>query len=256
MIMSFIVCRKCKKFVKVDERQPLNFDKCDNCGHTLEFASNDTELNMVLNDVIIPEISYQKICASCNALNPRETGACLSCGSTNLHLQYDMENIREQSNVEYVNPGEQINTRTIIIRAGTGFSPKNSILFRLFSLLIGLVDFFFFALLGIQLILGNSELPSDLMAFATQNMYQLTAVIVVSLILAGMMSVMIVPQMSYRDSLETSSTIGLIVGLVTLLASKDIVAVLISVVICSLLSGIGGIIGEFIIHKLLRRFGS
>ena len=254
--MSFIVCRNCKKFVKVDEKQPLNFDKCDNCGHTLEFAGNDTELNLMLNDVIIPEISYQKVCASCNSLNPRETGACLYCGSTNLRLQYDMESIHEQQNVEYVNPEEPINTRTIIIHAGTGFSPKNSLLFRLFSLLIGLIDFFFFSLLGIQLILGNSELPADLMAFATQNLYPLTAVIVISLILAGMMSVMIIPKMSYRDSLEISSSIGLIVGLVTLLASKDIVAVLISVVICSLLSGIGGVIGEFIIHKILQRFKS
>lgn len=69
--MSFIVCRSCKKFVEVDEKLPLNFYKCENCGHTLEFAANETELKMILNDITLPEISYNKICASCNSLNPR-----------------------------------------------------------------------------------------------------------------------------------------------------------------------------------------
>jgi len=91
------------------------------------------------------------------------------------------------------------------------------------------------------------------MAFATQNMYPLMGVICLSLILAGIMSVMIIPRMSYRDSMEISSSVGLVVGLVTLLASKDLLTVIISVVLCSLLSGIGGLIGEYIIHKLTRR---
>ena len=49
--MSFIVCRSCKKFVEVDEKLPLNFYKCENCGHTLEFAANETELKMKPKDV-------------------------------------------------------------------------------------------------------------------------------------------------------------------------------------------------------------
>lgn len=251
--MSFIVCRNCKKFVEVDEKQPLNFDKCDNCGHIMEFAANDTELNFVLNGVIIPDISPKKICASCNSENPRETGACLHCGSTNLHLLYDMESIEKAENVQYANPEENVPTTTIIIQAGPSFSPKNSILFRLFSLMIGLIDFFFFSLLGIQLILGGADLPSDIMAFATQNLYPLMAVISISLILAGIMSVMIIPKMSYRDSLETSSTLGIVIGLVTLFASRDIVTVVTSIILCSIFAGLGGLIGEFIIHKILRR---
>lgn len=250
--MSYIVCRNCKKFVKVDEKAPLNFDKCDKCGHTLEFAGNDTELNMMLNDIVIPKISYQKVCASCKKLNPRETAACLHCGSTKLQLQYDMESIQNSQNL-ILNKNEQP-TQTIIIRAGSNFNPRNSILFRLFSLIIGLIDFFFFALLGIQLLWGSEEIPADLMAFATQNVQPLMIIICISLILAGIMSVMIIPKMSYRDSLETSSTVGMVIGLITLIASKDLLTVVISIVFCSILSGIGGLIGEYIIHKLTSHF--
>ncbi|HIJ15527.1 MAG TPA: hypothetical protein HA277_03905 [Methanosphaera sp.] len=251
--MSFIVCRSCKNYVEVDEKQPLSFDKCEKCGHTLEFAENESELKMILNDVTIPKLSYNKICFSCKSVNPRETGACLHCGSTDLHMQYDLNSFPEFAKFNNNQANDSNNTQTIIIQASPQFTPKNSLLFRLFSLLIGLVDFFFFSLLGVQLILGSSELPSDVMAFATQNMYPLMGVICLSLILAGIMSVMIIPRMSYRDSMEISSSVGLVVGLVTLLASKDLLTVIISVVLCSLLSGIGGLIGEYIIHKLTRR---
>lgn len=251
--MSFIVCRSCKRFVEVDEKLPLNFDKCDNCGHTLEFAVNDMELKMILNDLVIPEISYNKICASCHSLNPRETGACLHCGSTNLQLQYDLDSIPNLNSLNLDGKNDLDNTPTVIIQARPAVTPRNSLLFRLFSLMIGLVDFFFFALIGIQFILGSSELPSNMMAFATQNMYSLSAVICLSLVLAGLMSVMIIPRMSYKDSMEMSSSVGIVVGLVTLLATKDLVTVIISIIFCSILSGIGGLIGEFIIHKLTGR---
>jgi RNA polymerase subunit RPABC4/transcription elongation factor Spt4 len=251
--MSFIVCRSCKKFVEVDETLPLNFDKCDNCGHTLEFAVNDMELKMILNNLTIPDVSYNKICASCHSLNPRETGACLHCGSTNLQLQYDLDSISNFNGFGTDGKNGLDNTQTIIIQTRPAVSPRNSLLFRLFSLMIGLVDFFFFSLIGIQIILGSSELPSNVMAFATQNMYQLTAVISLSLILAGIMSVMIIPRMSYKDSIEMSSSIGVVVGLVTLIASKDLLIVIMSIILCSILSGIGGLIGEFIIHKLTGR---
>lgn len=119
--------------------------------------------------------------------------------------------------------------------------------------MIGLVDFFFFSLIGIQLVLGSAELPADVMAFATQNMYPLMAVICTSLILAGIMSVMIIPRMSYKDSMEISSSIGIVVGLITFIATKDLYTVILSIIFCSILSGIGGLIGEFIIHKLSSR---
>ena len=252
--MSFIVCRSCKKFVEVDEKLPLNFYKCENCGHTLEFAANETELKMILNDIILPEISYNKICASCNSLNPRETGACLHCGSTNLHLQYNLDSIPNFNDLNVNNlETDSKTTQTIIIQSKPVISPRNSLIFRLFSLMIGLVDFFFFSLIGIQLVLGSAELPADVMAFATQNMYPLMAVICMSLILAGIMSVMIIPRMSYKDSMEISSSIGIVVGLITFIATKDLYTVILSIIFCSILSGIGGLIGEFIIHKLSSR---
>lgn len=251
--MSFIVCRSCKRFVEVDEKLPLNFDKCENCGHTLEFAVNDMELKMILNDVIIPEVSYNKICASCHSLNPRETGACLHCGSTNLHLQYDLDSIPNFNGFDFDRNNDPNNTQAIIIQTKPVFSPRNSLLFRLFSLMIGLIDFFFFSLIGIQFILGSSELPGNLMTFATQNMYPLMGVICTALVLSGIMSVMIIPRMSYKDSMEISSSVGIVVGLITLIASKDLLTVIISIIFCSILSGIGGLIGEFIIHKLTNR---
>lgn len=251
--MSFIVCRSCKNYVAVDENLPLSFDKCEKCGHVLEYAANENELRMILNDVVIPKLSDNKICFSCKSINPRQTGACLHCGSTDLHMQYDLNSFPEFHNFNNNQAGDSNNTQTIIIQASPQFTPKNSIIFRLFSLLIGLVDFFFFSLLGIQLILGSSELPKDVMAFAVQHMYPLMGVICLSLILAGIMSVLIIPRMSYRDSMEISSSVGMVVGLVTLLASKNLITVIVSIVLCSLLSGIGGLIGEFIIHKLTRR---
>lgn len=252
--MSYIVCQNCKKFVEVDGNIPLNFDKCENCGHILEFVANDNELNMVLNDIQMPKVSYHKICLSCHSMNPRETGACLHCGSTNLHFQYDVESFQDfqeasgmTSDIDFSNPKEMI-----IIQATPNFSPKNNILFRIFSLIIGLIDFFFFSLVGLQLILGSSELPTDVMAFATQNVNSLMLIISVSLILAGLMSVLIIPKMSYRDSVVTSSTIGVVVGLITLIASHDFVTLIVSIIVCTVLTSIGGLIGEYIIHRLTR----
>ncbi len=250
--MSYIVCRNCKKFVKVDENIPLNFDKCENCGHILEFAGTDSDLNIILNDIKVPKISDNKICLSCHGINPRETGACLHCGSTNLHFQYDLESFQDFQEANGISNdlGMDRPGKTIIIQANPKFNPKNSVIFRIFSLMIGLIDFFFFTFVGVQLVLGSSEIPSDIMAFVTQNLYSLTSIMVVSLILAGLMSVMIIPRMSYRDSLETSSTIGIVVGLITLFVSKDLLMLFVSILVCGFLTGIGGLIGEYIIHKL------
>lgn len=250
--MSYVVCRSCKKYVKVNENIPLNFDKCDNCGHKLEFAGSDNELNMVLHDVKLPEISYNKVCADCHSLNPRETGACLHCGSTNLRFQYNMDSLKDFQNVNSSVDGGDVNQQpqTIIIRANPNFSPKNSILFRIFSLIIGLIDFFFFSLVGIELMFGTSQIPADVMGFVSQNIVSLSLIIAIALMLAGLMSVMIIPRMSYKDSVETSSTIGVVVGLFTLMVSKDLISIIISILICTVLTSIGGLIGEYIIHKL------
>lgn len=252
--MSYIVCRNCKNYIEVDETIPLSFDKCQNCGHILEFVANENELNMVLNDIQMPKISYNKICLTCHSLNPRGTVACLHCGSTNLHFQYDMESFQDfqessgiQTNIDLSQP-----EKTIILQASPNFSPKNSLIFRIFSLLIGLIDFFFFSLLGFQLIFGSTVLPTDVMTFATQNLTSLMLIISLSLILSGVMSVLIIPKMTYKDSLVTSSTIGVVIGFITLIASRDLVTLLVSIILCTILTGIGGLIGEFIIHRLTR----
>lgn len=251
--MSYIVCRNCKKFVEVDDLTPLNFDKCDKCGHTLEFAGTNADLHFILNDIIVPEISYQKICSSCKSSNPREAAYCLKCGSTSFQLQYDIESLNKIQKGMNINSADINPQPTIIIKTGKStFSPKNSILFRSFSLLIGLIDFLFFSLIGVQFVLGSSEMPANVMAFVTQHLTPLMLVISVSLILAGIMSVAVIPKMSYRDSLETSSTIGLVVGIATLLVSNDIVTVIVAIIFCSILSGIGGLLGEFLINKLIR----
>lgn len=254
--MSYIVCRNCKKFVEVDDLIPLNFDKCDKCGHTLEFAGTNSELQLILNDIYLPEVSDKKICSDCKSENPREAVYCLKCGSTSFQLQYDIGGFNQNMAKMGNNTNEEgIPNSAIIIQTGLpSFSPKNSILFRLFSLIIGLIDFFFFALIGVQLVLGSSEMPADILAFVTQHLTPLMIVISVSLVLAGLMSVLVIPKMTYRDSLETSSTIGLVVGIATILASKDILTIIVAMVFCSVLSGIGGLLGEFIIHKLLRKF--
>ncbi|RAP53199.1 MAG: hypothetical protein BZ138_01540 [Methanosphaera sp. rholeuAM270] len=252
--MSYIVCRNCKNFVEVDEKVPLSFDKCEKCGHIMEFAPNNTELNIVLEDIQVPELSSQKVCMSCHSMNPRETGACLHCGSTNLHFQYDFESFKNFQKVNGIQNDLDLTNQanTIIIQASPTFSPKRNILFRLFSLMIGLIDFFFFSVVGLELVLGSSEFPADIMAFVTQNLYPLMAIISVSLILAGLMSVMIIPKMSYRDSVETSATIGVVVGLITFVVSKDLLTLIVSIIICTILTSIGGLIGEYIIHRLTR----
>lgn len=253
--MSYIVCRNCKNFFEVDESQPLSYEKCEKCGHTLEFAGDYPELRMILDNIQIPEIKYNKICASCNAINPRESPFCKKCGSTEFYLQYDMESIRRHNDAVddvFQNSAQNPNGPTIVVKQ-VNFSPKKSILFRIISLMIGLIDFFFFTMIGIQLLFGSSEVPTDILAFVSQNLTPLMVIISLSLILSGILSIMVFPKMSYRDSAEVAATIGLVVGLSTVLVSKDFLVVLVSIVYCIIFSAIGGLLGEFIVNKIFRR---
>lgn len=253
--MSYIVCRNCKNYEEVDDNQPLNFYKCTNCGHTLEFAGDNTELHFILQDVQFPKLNYNKICLNCNSTNPREAVACLHCGSSDLQFQYDFDSFDGFEGMTFGQGGEnfQSDVQPRIIIKQVNVSPTSNLLFRLISLIVGLIDFFFFTMIGIQFVLGSSEVPADVFAFVSQNLYSIMIIICVSLILSGLLSILVFPRMSYGDAVKTSSTIGVIVGLSTILVSKNLLVIIVAMVFCTLFSSLGGLIGEFLIHKIFSK---
>ncbi|OED30076.1 hypothetical protein NL43_05005 [Methanosphaera sp. WGK6] len=240
---------------------PLVFDKCENCGHTLEFARDEQELQFILRGIDLPQVSYNKICSKCKSINPRETGSCLYCGSTDFQLQYDLESIQKYN--ESINrlsdnsESQQLQGQPQII-----INPQNvkvNWLFRLIALIIGVIDFFFFSFVGLSFIFDENTVPTTtagMMIFVTQNVQSLMLVIIASLLIAGILAVFILPKMSYKDSFQTTSLIGIVVGLITLMVSRDVAVVLISMIVCAIITGIGGLIGELLVQKLFRRLGS
>lgn len=262
--MSYVVCRNCKRFVRVNENAPLVFDKCENCGHTLEFASDEQELQLILKGINLPEVSYHKVCSVCKSINPRETGSCLYCGSTKFQLQYDLNSLKQyQDSINNIN-------RTYINQEGSNQFPNQQIrinpqiasvswTFRLISVVLGIIDFFFFALIGVGFIIGDETIPSTtatMMPFIMQNIQSLTIVLIASLIIAGILSVFVLPRMSYRQSFQNSSLIGIVVGLITLAVSKNITVIVVAVIGCGLVTGFGGLIGEVIVQQLSKRLGT
>ncbi|WP_455646182.1 hypothetical protein [Methanosphaera sp.] len=259
--MSYIVCRNCKRFIKVNENMPLVFDKCENCGHTLEFACDEQELQFILRGIDLPQVSYNKICSKCKSINPRETGSCLYCGSTDFQLQYDMESIQkynESINRLSGNSGDQqVQGQPQIIINSQNVSPNW--LFRIIALIIGVIDFFFFSFVGLGFIIDENTIPTTtegMVSFVTQNLEPIMLVIIASLLIAGILAMFILPKMSYKDSFQTSSLIGVVVGLITLMVSRDIAVVVISIVMCAIITGIGGLVGELLVQKVFRRLGS
>lgn len=263
--MSYVVCRNCKRFVRVNDNAPLVFDKCENCGHTLEFASDEQELQLILKNINLPKVSYHKVCSVCKSINPRETGACLYCGSTKFQLQYDLDSLRQyQESINNINrtytnqegSNQQFPNQQIIINPQVA---SVSWVFRLISVVLGIIDFFFFALIGVGFIVGDKTIPSTtvaMMPFIMQNMQSLTIVLIASLIIAGILSVFVLPRMSYRQSFQNSSLIGIIVGLITLAVSKNITVIIGAVIVCGLVTGFGGLIGEMIVQQLSKRLGT
>lgn len=246
--MSYIVCRNCKKFVKVNETAPLVFDKCENCGHTLEFATDERELQLILKGIEIPKISYHKICASCKSINPREAGACLFCGSTNFNLQYDIDSInkyRESLNIGQMPFPQEISPNEVVT---TSLSNKG--LYKILAVILGIIDFFFVTMIGLGLIIGNDTIPTDVVGFINQNFDVLSIILVLALLISGFLAVFILPKMTYKDSFKVSSIIGVIIGLLTLLVSTDITVIILAVVGCAILTGIGGVLAEVIVHKV------
>ncbi len=263
--MSYIVCRNCKRFVEVNSYAPLSFDKCENCGHSLEVANNQMELGCILNNIEIPKVAYEKRCKVCKSKNPRETGACLYCGSTDFNLEIeessirkyneDLKRVNQQNNFQYIpNPGSTFNQQQN--QRVSGNLNSENFIYRIVSLIIGFIDFLFFSMLGLSLILGDNPLPQTpelIFSFVQMNITSIALVIVISLLLAGIFSTFVLPSMSYSSSFKLAIFIGFVVGLSTLTVTSSIIITIFSMIICGLITGIGGVIGEFLVHKLLRR---
>ncbi|RAP44643.1 hypothetical protein [uncultured Methanosphaera sp.] len=261
--MSYIVCPNCKRFVKVNDSAPLAFDKCENCGHVLEFAADEQELQFILRGIELPKISYYKICSNCKSVNPRETGTCLYCGGTRFQLQYDMDSVNKYNqsirNMAGVSSTDSQQNNTHQFSYTSQGDIHTNWLFRVVAMILGVIDFFFFALVGLGFIVDESNLPSstaEIMTFVSQNMESLMIILVGSLLIAGILAVFILPRMSYKDSFTTSSTIGLIIGIITITVSRDVLVILSSIVVCGIITGIGGVIGEFIVQKLTKMIRS
>lgn len=254
--MSFIVCRNCKKFVKVDVNVPLNFDKCQNCGNTLEFAGDSNDLNYIINDIEIPKVSSNKICASCHSINPRETGTCLFCGSSSFLLQYDADSVNK-----YNKSVSDIQERgnAIIIQTSNNVT-RIPFFVKVISIVMGLVDFFFFAFVGLQLTIDLSAIsslnPADVIAYITPHANNITLVIVASLLLSGILATFIIPKISYKQAFKLTSVIGIIIGLSTLYLNMGIGVLIASIIFCGLFTGLGGLIGEAVVHFLLSKLNS
>lgn len=266
--MSYVVCQKCKRFTQVNPNAPMNFNKCQNCGHTLKFAKNQTELNLLLNGIEMPEVAYEKVCRTCKSTNPREVGACMYCGSTDFTMQYDQEslnkynqNMKKVRNMVSTNPEmakEAFPDMNIPISGQNMEIKLNSsqkLIYTMISVIMGFIDFMFFAMVGLFLVIGDKPIPQTteaLMPFMMQNITSIAIVSIVALILAGLCSIMIFPPMKYKSAFKTSAITGLVIGLSTLTTGYGIAICLGSMIMASIITGIGGIIGEFCIRKLTK----
>lgn len=249
--MSYIVCRNCKKFVTADESRPLNFDKCQNCGHVLEYACDDNELNCIVHNIEMPKVAYHKICTTCSSLNPRQTGMCLFCGSTTFLLQYDTNSVnRYNKSVEELN-----NNADLVVKVYDQRNMANFFL-RLLSVIVGLFDFLFFFAIGLEYTIGLANVEKNPMMIATQNFATISTILVISLVLAGFLISFVLPRVSYRDSFKMASIVGIIVGLSTILVVKDIAMIILAIAFCGILSGLGGLVGELLVHKILNRMNN
>lgn len=246
--MSFIVCRNCKKFVTVNDNVPLNFDKCQNCGHTLEYAGDSNELNYIMNDIEIPKVAYQKICASCKSLNPRQTGMCLFCGSPNFLYQYDVNSINQ-----YNQSIERLQNESGVVVKVYDQKSLSSLLLKILSIFIGVFDFIFFVAIGLEYTIGLAIVEQNPMLVATQHTTTVFMIMVLSLLLSGFLISFVLPRVSYKESFKLSSLIGIVVGLLCFLVVKDILAVLLVAIVCGFFSGVGGLLGELLVHKILRQ---
>jgi len=123
-----------------------------------------------------------------------------------------------------------------------------------------LVDFFFFAFVGLQLTIDLSAIsslnPADVIAYITPHANNITLVIVASLLLSGILATFIIPRISYKQAFKLTSVIGIIIGLSTLYLNMGIGVLIASIIFCGLFTGLGGLIGEAVVHFLLSKLNS
>ena len=79
-------------------------------------------------------------------------------------------------------------------------------------------------------------------------------VLIVALFVSGFLSIFILPKMKYKDSFMLSGLLGLIIGLITIITTTDILVIIPSMVLCAIITGIGGLVAQFIVHKIIGRF--
>ncbi|RAP49791.1 MAG: hypothetical protein BZ136_02800 [Methanosphaera sp. rholeuAM74] len=249
--MSYIVCRNCKNYTQVDANAPLVFDKCENCGHTLEFAENDKALQFVLKDIELPKVAYHKICSNCNALNPRETATCMFCGNSSFLLQYDVESVNK-----YNDRLNDLKDDPSVVVINNPDNPRlsydNKWYHKLFATVMGIVDFFMFFIIGIQLTIGELPDTANLMGVVTANMYPLISVVLLSLLFAGVLSVFILPKLDLRDAVTVSASVGLVIGFSTLLVNSFILVAL-TTLLFGFISALGGLISHVLLRSLVKR---
>lgn len=243
--MSYLACRKCKKFHVISAENPLSFDKCENCGGILEFAGNKRELQFILNNIEMPKITYDKICTACKSKNPRETGTCLYCGNSQFMLHYD-ENSINNFNVamQKISVNNSNNTKL-------NSKKPNRIGNILLSLIIGITDFIFLTILGINLVLG--EVTSVNMELIQAHFVPLSIVVFLSLFIAGILSIFVIPKSNYKQSFLISALIGMFVGASCGIISSNIMIALGGLILFGAVSGFGGIIGSLLIKKLSKK---
>lgn len=246
--MGFIACTQCKKFLRVPDNAPLNFDKCQNCGHTLEFASDEQELNLIMSGIQMPKIKYEKVCSKCNSVNPTETGMCLFCGSSDFQIQYNPESVQSY-NQKILN---NINYGNVNVEEESAKIRKFTLIIKIFAVIIGLIDFLFFFLLGFQFTIGLNSISEKMFMISNPHFLTVVLILIVSLLLSGLFVSFVLPRISYNESFKTASLIGTIVGIAYCYFSSNIIHILAVIILATLITGIGGLIGEMLIHKLSR----
>ncbi|MCD7781362.1 MAG: hypothetical protein LUG89_01500 [Methanosphaera sp.] len=259
--MSYIVCPKCKHYHRVNENTPLVYDKCENCGETYEFVGDDQELRLMLQGKCMPKISYKKRCDKCRSINPKETGACLYCGSTSFN--YVMDNSSGNAYQQVIRKIQDPNVKAEDIINDPMADQvmmnyvRTSNIYKAMSIIIGLMDFFFFITIGMTFLFDINTLPTTVesaLPFILENQVRLICLLLGSLVLSGFICSFMQPRMNYSSSFKVAAIIGIIIGLFTLSLSMDIVLTIMVMVMCGIITGVGGVFGELIVHKLSRKY--
>ena len=173
---------------------------------------------------------------------------CLFCGSSTFLLQYDADSVnRYNKSIENLNDNP-----AVVVQVRNQRNMANLFL-KALSVIVGLFDFLFFFAIGIEYTIGLSKVEKNPMLIVSQNYVTISLVLVASLLLSGFLISFVLPRVSYKDSFKISSVVGIIIGVSTILVVKDILMVAFAILFCAFLSGLGGLLGELLVHTILKR---